>query len=138
MNGFLSRLVVTETDNPREWELVEPLAYSSDSLGELEVHVGFVTDFASIPQPMWWLIAPSGRHTRAAVLHDWLYAHRPIVTRRRAGGTSRVTRSESDREFHRAMYATGVPRWRCLVMHVAVRLAGWLVWRRRSIKRIET
>lgn len=35
---------------------------------------GFITDFASVPKKLWGLVGPYGRHTKAAVLHDWLYS----------------------------------------------------------------
>ena len=34
---------------------------------------GYVTDFASIPGFVQWLIQPFGKHSEAAVIHDWLY-----------------------------------------------------------------
>jgi hypothetical protein len=36
------------------------------------VPIGFVTDFATVPRALRWLILPYGAYTRAAVLHDWL------------------------------------------------------------------
>lgn len=35
------------------------------------------TDLASVPWPLWWLVASYGNHTRAALLHDALYAETP-------------------------------------------------------------
>jgi hypothetical protein len=38
---------------------------------------GGKTDLASVPWPLWWLIASYGSHTRAALLHDALYVDTP-------------------------------------------------------------
>lgn len=44
------------------------------------------TDLASVPAVFWWLVASYGNHTRAALLHDALYAEQgePPVARRTA------------------------------------------------------
>jgi Protein of unknown function (DUF1353) len=47
---------------------------------------GGVTDLASVPSFMWWLIASYGNHTRAVLLHDALYVDKgePPVPRKTA------------------------------------------------------
>ena len=41
---------------------------------KIVVPTGFVTDFASIPQPLWSLgLSPHGQYSRAAIVHDYLY-----------------------------------------------------------------
>lgn len=44
------------------------------------------TDLASVPWPLWWLVASYGNHTRAALLHDALYVEtrKPLVPRKTA------------------------------------------------------
>jgi hypothetical protein len=37
------------------------------------VPVGFVTDFASIPQAFWSILKPDGNYTFPAIIHDFLY-----------------------------------------------------------------
>jgi hypothetical protein len=75
-----------------------------------------VTDLASIPQAFRWLLAPSGPFTKAACLHDWLYASR--------GLHGRFTRKRCDQEFRAAMLATGVPADQAATIYNAVRLGG--------------
>ena len=39
----------------------------------VQVPVGFVTDFASIPRLFWSLLRPDGLYAYAAIIHDYLY-----------------------------------------------------------------
>jgi len=57
------------------WITVEDMPYVIGSTSErIVVPRGFVTDFASIPQPLWSLgLSPHGQYSRAAVIHDYLY-----------------------------------------------------------------
>lgn len=38
-----------------------------------KIPAGFITDFASVPKPLQILISKTGKHGKAAVLHDYLY-----------------------------------------------------------------
>ncbi|NND81643.1 MAG: DUF1353 domain-containing protein [Gammaproteobacteria bacterium] len=54
------------------------LADMTYTLGTTDISVtvpkGFVTDFASVPKSLWSFgLTPHGRHSRAAVIHDYLY-----------------------------------------------------------------
>ncbi len=77
---------------------------------------GYVTDFASIPGFVQWLIAPFGKHSEAAVVHDWLYTL----------GTpgDRKTRKLADLTFRRALALVGVKFFRRNLMYWAVRVGG--------------
>lgn len=77
---------------------------------------GYVTDFASIPGLVQWLIQPFGRHSEAAVVHDWLYTL----------GTPGDTRGRhlADRTFRRALHLVGVGFVRRWIMYLAVRMGG--------------
>lgn len=77
---------------------------------------GYVTDFASIPGWIQWLIAPFGRHSEAAVVHDWLYT---LGTK----GDSKA-RKLADQTFRRALAIVGVKLLRRNLMYWAVRLGG--------------
>jgi hypothetical protein len=84
----------------------------------ITVPTGFETDFASVPRLFWRLIPPWGRYSAAAVVHDYLYA------------TASVTRYEADRIFLDLMKRLGVPLWKRRLMYRAVRLGGWISWKR--------
>jgi hypothetical protein len=77
---------------------------------------GYVTDFASIPGLVQWLIQPFGRHSEAAVIHDWLYT---LGTPGDGKG-----RHLADRTFRRALHLVGVGFLRRWIMYLAVRMGG--------------
>lgn len=67
------------------YKLTEGFTYN---IGDLEapfdvinVPVGFVTDFASIPKPFNYIFKPDGPWAKAAVIHDYLYETYPTVNR---------------------------------------------------------
>ena len=77
---------------------------------------GYVTDFASIPGFAQWMISPFGRHSEAAVVHDWLYT---LGTPGDEKG-----RRLADRTFRRALHLVGVGFFRRYIMYAAVRVGG--------------
>ena len=76
------------------------------------------TDLASVPPFLWWLIASYGNHTRAALLHDALYAN--------SGQVAPVPRAVADRLFLTALREPGQKEgaFRHWVMWVGVSLFG--------------
>lgn len=54
------------------WELTLPLIWNGTKGDTFVVPTGFVTDFATVPRFLHWLVSPYGAYTRAAVLHDFL------------------------------------------------------------------
>ena len=79
---------------------------------EIIVPAGFVTDFASVPRPFWSFIPKMGRHSPAALLHDYLYSMHV------AG------RPWADAVFLWQMKQDDVPWITRMVAYWAVRLAG--------------
>ena len=116
VSAFLLPLTVTPLDDGRTW-LVDPppFLYESALLQRIfVVPVGQPTDFASIPRMFWTLVgAPTGRYSRAAALHDYLYRTRGIVTRR-----------EADDVLREAMGVCRVPRLTRWLVYWGVRLGG--------------
>jgi hypothetical protein len=58
--------------------LTQPIAWkpNPDQVGKyqtVDVPVGFVTDFASIPRAFWSLLRPDGEYTYPAIIHDYMY-----------------------------------------------------------------
>ena len=84
--GKFNGKIAAEFNPPRKWVLTRALSYKNEeidsaALEEVDVKVnssrvsvpkGFVTDLASVPRGIWWLIAPWDI-ARAAVIHDLLY-----------------------------------------------------------------
>jgi len=99
------------------WIVREPLVYtigiSSDSV---TVPVGFVTDFASIPQALQSIIRANGPYILPAVVHDYLY-WKQACSRRQADQVLLLGMIENDvREAHRT------------AIHGAVSVAGSFAW----------
>ncbi|MGY1913930.1 DUF1353 domain-containing protein [Blastococcus sp. SYSU DS0973] len=62
--------VVVRRLDDRGWTVVEPLVYVGTSDRSV-VPAGYVTDFATVPRVVVWLVPRFGRYTAAAILHDW-------------------------------------------------------------------
>lgn len=86
---------------------------------------GFVTNFASVPRLLWWLIPPAGRAANASVVHDFMYWHLTYIE----GTTSRRARMAVDAEFLKNLILTpGIPQWQAWAMYQGVRWGGRKYW----------
>lgn len=113
--GFLTPLNLQDIDGER-FLLLTPLLYKAANQKLFVVPTQFVTDFASIPRPLWWRYPKSGPWNKAATLHDYLYV------------TNGVTRARADALFLEALEACGVNWWTRRVFYSAVRVAGGKAW----------
>ncbi len=86
------------------------------------VPAGFTTDLASVPYPLWALIGPFGRHTRAAIVHD--HGVRALIPARRSP-RDLLVREAVDLRFRDALLDSDVPR-----------LRAYLLWAGTSMDRI--
>ena len=113
---FTGDVVVRELpgDEGSRWQLVEPLDYAGRD-ETFSVPAGFTTDFASVPQSLTWLVPRYGRYTKAAILHDYLWA------KCRKG---EFDWADADGILRRTMRELDVPFLRRWLMWGAVRLAG--------------
>jgi len=121
MSRFTDALVVTPLADGTTWVIVRPFGYDVGRKGSddrIDVRVGFMTDFASIPRLFWIVLPKWGKYGNAAVVHDWLY------------WTQRRSRPSSDRILREGMEVLAVPGWQRLVIYWAVRAFGWLAWAR--------
>ena len=122
MSSFTDPLIVEVGQRfKRPFRIVNAFHYEIGSKGSgriIEVAAGFETDGASVPRVFWPVIDRLGRHAKAAVLHDWLYAEKPF------------SRREADAVFLEAMDVLDVVWWRRYTMWAAVRLFGWRAWRK--------
>lgn len=126
--GMPKPLVVAVLDKAQERDgrttasLVQTFGYR-DETEKLEVLVpaSFLTDFASIPDLARGLYSPFGRHGKAAVVHDWLYAiGEPGL------------RDTADRVFLHAMTELAVEETARQIMYAAVQVGGKKAWRRAA------
>lgn len=104
--------------------LVQPLHYLGAS-DDFTVPAGFVTDFASVPQFLTWLVPKMGAWTRASIVHDWLCTELELGTWWRGDRTaSPVSARDVDGIFRRLMREAGVPLVRRWLMWAAVRVGA--------------
>ncbi len=103
------------------WKLIKPYFYNGERWRG-RVPKGFITDFASVPRPLWNVLPPTGPYGPAAVIHDYLYR------------TAAVSRMDADFTFREAMERLGVP-WRVRqTMYYGVRWFGSSSYHRPSPK----
>ncbi|MEK6443601.1 DUF1353 domain-containing protein [Pseudonocardia sp. T1-2H] len=69
--SFLSTDVSVDRANDRYWRLNKPIIYKGAE-DTFVVPASFLTDFASVPRFVTWLVPITGKYTEAAILHDWL------------------------------------------------------------------
>lgn len=119
-NSFLTPLVVEVMPGGKTFKIAREFTYlwKREHI-QIHVPVGFVTDFASIPRLARLIIPKLGKYTKASVLHDHAYQ------------TQVMTRKQADVMFKDGMRELGVVKWKRWAMWLAVRLAGWLAWKKR-------
>jgi hypothetical protein len=98
--------------------LVEDLTYTIDKCKtQIVVPKGFVTDYASIPQPLWSIgLSPHGKYSKAAIVHDYLY------------WSQVCTRAQADKLLLIAMKESGVSSVHQMVIYAGVKLGGGFSW----------
>ena len=120
---------------PVRWRVVENVCFAkpwsavfttAKGSFQLTIPAGFITDGASIPRLLWPLFSPTGKHMRAAVLHDYLYQ-----LCKSKGMTDATSRESADDLFLLAMLDSGVSPIRAKVMYWAVRVFGGSRFNRR-------
>lgn len=123
MERFPDELVLRKL-NGAQWELQRPFRYWSQRLKTwIEVPPGFVTDLASVPWFGRFYVSVDGDHTKAAIVHDFLY------TRASAVAFPNLPRREADQVFREALRLRGVGPVKTWIMYAAVRIGGGGMYR---------
>lgn len=120
---FKSFLVVSPFADGTYWYLREELRWLSASGEEHVVPRGFVTDFASIPRPLWWLLPKWARYGNAAVVHDFNYWEQ------------RKSRKAADRAMVEGMRDLGVGKLTRNSIYFFLRMFGGFAWRGNGKRR---
>ncbi len=123
MSRFTENLVVSPFPDGKTWIVLSDFRYEVGTLGSgdvINVKIGFMTDFASVPRFLWVILPRWGRYGYAAVIHDWLYWEQ-----------SR-SREAADRILFEAMSVPvfRVPTWQKYLIYWAVWAFGSIAWRR--------
>lgn len=118
---FRSSLEVKAVFGTKQWQLTRPLFYVTANNRSVVVPVGYRTDLASVPRPVWWLIPRDDEFARRpSVIHDFIYTH----------GTAKFTKAEADQVFYDALLEEGMPKPLAWLMFAAVRIGGRGNWGR--------
>lgn len=132
--AFDSELTI-QAVGPVTWKLMAPLIWTGTRGDTFTVPSGFVTDFATVPRFLHWLVSPYGAYTRAAVLHDWLLTELAAWTKAKPaslkdGGWEWIKNPppadshDTDGIFRRVMQDLGVGFAKRWIMWTAVRWAA--------------
>ena len=119
MSRFTKILTISPLPDGSSWYLRHPFGYDVGEKGSgdtVEVPVGYMTDFASVPRLFWILFPRWGKYGNAAVIHDFLYWEQSS------------SRRETDRIFLEAMGVLNVGTVTRYTLYGAVRAFGWLPW----------
>ena len=110
-------------DRGNVFTLCEPLTVERPGLPVLTVPAGFESDGCSVPRLFWRLVFPPLDNSALAggTGHDYIYRCRPAGWSRR----------DADIYFLGRMILDGVPPWRAMLAYRAVRMFGWLSWRKQ-------
>jgi Protein of unknown function (DUF1353) len=113
--------VVLRQIDATKFEVREPIKYA-DGEFEFIVPSGDRSDLTSVPRFLVWLVPRYGRHTLAALLHDYLQ-HRVIFRRTpRPEGPRSLTSEQADTIFRFALKHNNLPFLRYWLMWTAVTL----------------
>lgn len=133
-DSFKTPLDVRVKDSGKRFLLLNQFTYVWRGIDgkplEITVPKWFDTDFASIPRFAKIVIPKLGRYNKAAVVHDYLYQHHHLnVDENYVYLFDRIL---ADTVFRDAMMDSGVKPWKYNLMYWAVRLGGWLAWKKRK------
>ena len=116
LGSFKGKLITEALDDGRNLRIIAPMSYIDPKGKTWKVQKGMTTDGASVPRFFWSLFPPfSGKHRRAAVLHDrycqtrnrpWRSVHQMFYDAMLAAGVDVV----SANTMYGAVYSFG-PRW---------------------------
>lgn len=122
---FRSILKVSPFADGKYWYLLENFNWESEAQSAEKVTVpeGFVTDFASIPKPLWGLLPQWARYGPAAIVHDYLYWEQS------------VTRLRADQIMLEAMQNLKVSRVAIFLIYRALRLFGGFTYKSNRRKK---
>lgn len=130
MSSFTDQLDLRDLGD-RTFQLLSSFRFFIDAENSNEcifVPEGFITDFASVPRPLWSILPPYGRHGKAAVIHDGLYKTKGLF--------GKYTRKQCDRIFLTGMEVLNVQLLTRRTMYSGVRIWGWYEWNKPMDEKI--
>ncbi|AEH03431.1 tail assembly chaperone [Pseudomonas phage PhiPA3] len=112
------------------WRVTTAFDYkigSEDSNKKVSIAKGYLTDGASVPFFLWWLLPAWGEYGQAAVVHDKLCETWKIIEIVEGNEIERdIDRAECDRILYEAMRVLEVEAWRRVAIQIGVDLYRFL------------
>ena len=135
MSAFIGQLIVRLLDpdeikarnaSTQLYELQADFSFQSDLMGAtITAEAGMVTDFASIPRPVWNLIDPEDPCiVRASVIHDKLCRQFGGDGNRGDAGSIHLTSEQAAQVLREAMAISGARAFQQIAVYDAVRTFG--------------
>jgi hypothetical protein len=139
MSKFTEILTVSPFPDGKTWIIRKKFGYDIGREGGsefVEVPVGFMTDFASVPRLLWSVIPRWGTYGNAAVIHDYCYWTRQVSVRRKRKITEKnISRRRADEILFEGMGVLQTAFYYRYPIYWAVRIFGWHQWRVNHEKR---
>lgn len=111
------------------WRLDRDVQHADAVLGcTLFARKGYEFDLASVPRPVWPVIAPFELSILAPLFHDLIYEFQGNPPAEMVAPFRTFARQDADDLFLRLMILEEVPRWKRVAAYTAVRAAGWAYW----------
>jgi hypothetical protein len=111
------------------WRLDRDTQHTDPLLGcTLFARKGYEFDLASVPRPVWPIIAPFELSILAPLFHDLIYEFKGNLPAESVTPFRTFSRQDADDLFLRLMILERVPRWKRALAYTAVRSAGWTYW----------
>ena len=127
MSRFTNMLLVSPLPDGKTWIIRSDFGYDigAEGSGEtINIPVGFMTDFASVPRLLWGVIPRWGKYGNAAVVHDYAYWEQTY------------SRKRADEIFLEGMTVLGVSNILRRTIYYAVRSFGALAWRNNARRKL--
>ena len=122
--AYRSDLVGKDLNDEIKEELYEDFICASP-YGLIKVPKGFITDFASIPPGIRWIIKRKGKYNKASVIHDYLYRFAKLNPDYPDGI---ITREIADYVMKGFMILSGVGCIKRNVILAGLKVGGWITW----------
>ncbi|RUP39335.1 MAG: DUF1353 domain-containing protein [Acinetobacter sp.] len=104
----MSVVGIWPTGEPNLWCVVGELEWKTEDGETIIIEDGFITDLASIPFWLQWLVNPFDPLTApASVLHDWML-------------DKKMDQKKAAKEFYRRLLFDKFPRWKAMLYYAAV------------------
>lgn len=116
---------VTGSNSKIKYRLVKPVFFTLSNGDQLYIPEKFTWDLSSVPRFLWGILPPDGDFEIASLIHDFLYITKPY---------SRKFADDEMLKWSKSASGT-VNKWSIRnldnqVRYIAVRLFGWIVWKR--------